>query len=586
MAEGSFHAEELNTPEWLNEQFITKVLSDYEKEPSLKVTNLAFTPASPKGDHYASIMFRARVEYTIQNGNFSKSLIIKTMPVEEGNKKDMFENSPIFKTEIGMYSKVLPECERILREVGDESKLYVDCIYHSLRPRQIIIFEDLVEMGYLVVRNRWLTQEEICSAYSKLAKIHANSMKMIMERPDFLKDFRHSMYDIPAFVDGPILNGGMGPFLELLGRIPELTKYQPHFEKIRLHFKDRMREIMLGYKNNPQPGLYVLCHGDYHSRNMMFKHNKETGRLEDCMLLDFQGCIVVPMAVDLMYSIYMLMGPEQRSDELETLLNYYFSTVVETLKKIGYQGEMPTLSGFWSEMKRHRYYEFLLLSTIFPMAVGLRVYSMDLEELIYNEETRNTDQSQFNEDELVPPDWLNSEFIEGVLKSDEMETVLKVIDLTFSPASAKGDHYASIMFRAKVKYYNRKGDFEKSLIIKTMPEAEGHKKELIGGSPIFETETGLYTKVLPEFERILRQAGDGTKLYVNCIYHSLAPHQVLIFEDLVEMDYFVLRDRDGALDEIHRVYFKLAKWHAASLKVQEEEFWSACISTNTLNFFS
>ncbi|XP_052846932.1 uncharacterized protein LOC128258939 [Drosophila gunungcola] len=389
MAEGSFHAEELNTPEWLNEQFITKVLSDYEKEPSLKVTNLAFTPASPKGDHYASIMFRARVEYTIQNGNFSKSLIIKTMPVEEGNKKDMFENSPIFKTEIGMYSKVLPECERILREVGDESKLYVDCIYHSLRPRQIIIFEDLVEMGYLVVRNRWLTQEEICSAYSKLAKIHANSMKMIMERPDFLKDFRHSMYDIPAFVDGPILNGGMGPFLELLGRIPELTKYQPHFEKIRLHFKDRMREIMLGYKNNPQPGLYVLCHGDYHSRNMMFKHNKETGRLEDCMLLDFQGCIVVPMAVDLMYSIYMLMGPEQRSDELETLLNYYFSTVVETLKKIGYQGEMPTLSGFWSEMKRHRYYEFLLLSTIFPMAVGLRVYSMDLEELIYNEETRN-----------------------------------------------------------------------------------------------------------------------------------------------------------------------------------------------------
>jgi len=182
----------------------------------------------------------------------------------------------------------------------------------------------------------------------------------------------------------------------------------------------------------------------------------------------------------------------------------------------------------------------------------------------------NTDSSQFNDDELVPPEWLNSEFIADVLGSHEKEPVLKVIDLTFSPASAKGDHYASIMFRAKVKYTTPKGEFEKSLIIKTMPEAESYKKELLGGSPIFVTEMGMYTKVLPEFERILRQAGDSTKLYVNCMYHSLVPHQVLIFEDLVEMGYFVLRDRDATLDEIHRVYFKLAKWHAASLKVQYE----------------
>jgi len=182
----------------------------------------------------------------------------------------------------------------------------------------------------------------------------------------------------------------------------------------------------------------------------------------------------------------------------------------------------------------------------------------------------NTDNNQFNDDELVPPEWLNSEFIADVLRSHEKEPVPKVIDLTFSPASAKGDHYASIMFRAKVKYTTPKGEFEKSLIIKTMPEAEGYKKELLGGSPIFVTEMGMYTKVLPEFERILRQAGDSTKLYVNCMYHSLVPHQVLIFEDLVEMGYFVLRDRDATLDEIHRVYFKLAKWHAASLKVQYE----------------
>ncbi|XP_017007975.2 uncharacterized protein [Drosophila takahashii] len=388
MAEESFNADELNPPEWLNVQFITKVLSGYEKAADLEVTNLSFTPASAKGDHYASIMFRAKVDYKTQKGTFFKSLIIKTMPVEEGVKKDMFADSPLFITEIGMYSKVLPEWERILRGVNDTSKLYVDCIYHSLDPYQIIIFEDLVEMGYEVVRDRFLTQEEICSAYSKLAKIHAISMTKIYENPDYLKEFKYGMLDMPGLMDSPIINAGMAPFIDMLGRIPELTKYQPHFEKIALHFKDRLRDIMRDYRINPHSGYNVLIHADYHCRNMMFKHNKETGAFEDCMLLDYQGCNVAPMAVDLIYSIYLLMGTEQRSGELETLLNYYLSVLLETLKKIGYRGEMPTKLGFWAEIKRHRYYEFLLLSTFLPVSVGLRTHSMDLADLLHNEETR------------------------------------------------------------------------------------------------------------------------------------------------------------------------------------------------------
>ncbi|XP_016952867.1 uncharacterized protein LOC108026441 [Drosophila biarmipes] len=388
MAEDSFNADELNPPEWLNVQFIEDVLRVHEKASDLQVTNLSFTPASAKGDHYASIMFRAKVDYKTEKGSFFKSLIIKTMPVEEGIKKDMFADSPLFKTEIGMYSKVLPECERILREVNDTSKLYVDCIYHSLEPRQVIIFEDLVEMGYAVVRNRFLTQEEICSAYSKLAKIHAISMKFIYEQPEFLEEFKYGMCEMPGLMDSPIINAGMAPFIDLLGRTPELRKYQPYFEKIALHFKDRVKDVMKDYRTNPVPGYNVLCHGDYHCRNMMFKHNRETGDFEDCMLLDYQGCNVVPMAVDLMYSIYMLMGTEQRCGQLETLLNYYFSVLLETLKKINYQGTMPTPQGFWAEMKRHRYYEFLLLSTFLPVSIGLRNHAMDLADLLHNEETR------------------------------------------------------------------------------------------------------------------------------------------------------------------------------------------------------
>jgi len=51
-----------------------------------------------------------------------------------------------------------------------------------------------------------------------------------------------------------------------------------------------------------------------------------------------------------------------------------------------------------------------------------------------------------------------------------------------------------------------------------MPEEEGHKKDILKDSHIFETEILMYSKALPEFERILQEAGDNTKLYVPCIY--------------------------------------------------------------------
>lgn len=175
----NFNADELVAPEWLNTQFFTEVLSNHEKAPELKVLKIQISPASAKGDHYASVMFRANVTYTTQKGEFSKSLIIKTMPEIEGHKKEMIGNSHIFKTEIDMYSKALPKFEEILHAAGDETKLCAECFYYSLEPRQLMIFEDLLPQGYIVVRDREATTEELHAAFTKLAKIHAVSFHLL-----------------------------------------------------------------------------------------------------------------------------------------------------------------------------------------------------------------------------------------------------------------------------------------------------------------------------------------------------------------------------------------------------------------------
>ncbi|EDW84842.2 uncharacterized protein Dwil_GK12929 [Drosophila willistoni] len=365
-----FNADELEAPKWLTKEFITKVLSQYENKPQLEVLNLKISPASAKGDHYASVMFRASVDYKSGENKLFKSLIIKTIPDQDGHKKDILSAAPVFKTEIGMYGKVLPKFEKILQQVGDTTKLYVPCIYQNMEPRQVLIFDDLIPLGYKVMRGREATFKELQCSLSKLAKWHAVSMKVQNEEPDFLKEFKHGMVEMPNFAEEPMVSMGMDNFLQFLKSHPTLAKYIPHFEKMKGNYLQHLYNYMTEHRNNRRAdGYYVLCHGDFHLRNMMFKHDKETGNLQDCMLLDFQMCNLCPITVDVVYAIYMLMGPEQRAKDWENLLNYYFSILLETLKKIGYK-------------------DFFMVSTLLPMIWAMKVQSIDISEVVQKNESR------------------------------------------------------------------------------------------------------------------------------------------------------------------------------------------------------
>lgn len=131
--------------------------------------------------------------------------------------------------------------------------------------------------------------------------------------------------------------------------------------------------------------------------------------------------------------------------------------------------------------------------------------------------------NEFYTDELVAPAWLNTELLRQVLAKYKNTEELDVIDFKISPATKKGDHYDSVMFRVAVDYTTEKGKDFISLIVKTMPELDGFKKDQLGESHIFQTEIGMYTEILPKFEAVLREAGDNTSLCVPCIYHSLEP---------------------------------------------------------------
>lgn len=84
-----------------------------------------------------------------------------------------------------------------------------------------------------------------------------------------------------------------------------------------------------------------------------------------------------------------------------------------------------------------------------------------------------------------------------------------MINYEIRPGSKAGDHYASIMFKI-IASYGTKGEIvcERRFILKTVPEAEGQKKELLEQLPAFKNEIEMYTKVFKDMEKILEESGE------------------------------------------------------------------------------
>ncbi|XP_054746476.1 uncharacterized protein LOC129251129 [Anastrepha obliqua] len=388
-----FNNDELQPPEWLNDEFFLKVLyncEDTAKANGLQLIQTKISPASQKGDHYASIMFRAALDYRLNDVVKSRSLIIKTMPELEGHKKEMVSESHIFETEIGMYAEVLPRLERILREAGDDTVLKAACLYHSLSPKKVIVFEDIVPLGYEVIRGRFVNIDELKLAYAKLAKLHATSYKINKEEPHYFDKYCNSMLDIPNIMDDEMMTSGIRNFIDFLSETPALRQYVPYFEPFR---KNLLQKCLAGFhelRDAPKAdGYYAMCHGDFHGKNMMFKHDPVTGKCEDVMLLDYQVSYVGPIVNDLLYSQYLLLDADLRKIYPE-ILHHYFTVFGSTLKKIGFQGEMPKLVRLRQQFLEHKHYEFFLATSVLPMIYAFLDPKTNLNDLMTSNDYRRT----------------------------------------------------------------------------------------------------------------------------------------------------------------------------------------------------
>lgn len=107
------------------------------------------------------------------------------------------------------------------------------------------------------------------------------------------------------------------------------------------------------------------------------------------------------------------------------------------------------------------------------------------------------------------PQWFDKAFVEAAIRSYKRDGTIEV--LSFDVKSGFSEHFCSSMFQSKIEFKSHK--FRKvepealNVVIKAMPLTEVDKMKIVSGTPVFETETKMYSKTLPAIYELFERSG-------------------------------------------------------------------------------
>lgn len=355
----AFNKDEMTAPSWMDNGFFEKVLRHSEHDQTLVVKKFRIQPGTKPGDHFASVIFRAIVSH--DKSPEEVSLIVKTLPAEDGLKKDLLNDGYVFETETLMYTVVVPAMHQLLQSVGDHTVLGARLLYHQKLPTWVMVFEDITKQGF-EMKTKQLDLEESKVVFAKLARWHAASMFLVDTLPE-IKKLTKGVYNLFEENDTflRMWQSNVAMLSQVVLELPGLEQYS---ERIRNVTEKIFKRASAIYTYDPTSYVHVLNHGDCHFKNMMFK--RTDGKLDDIMLLDFQLSVWSTPAVDLIYALYNTVSIDTREEHRDDLITFYHQELVACLNKFGYLRKPPTMHQIQMEILKCGHLEFLLAATFVP----------------------------------------------------------------------------------------------------------------------------------------------------------------------------------------------------------------------------
>lgn len=113
-----------NPPKWMDQSFFEKVIRQTEKDPKAQVENFNLSAGSKPGDNFSSSLFRGLITFKSKyTKNESKTLSVIIKVQMSNTEFDFLKDSPMFRNEMEMYGKVLPEIQSLWLSACDKNIL-------------------------------------------------------------------------------------------------------------------------------------------------------------------------------------------------------------------------------------------------------------------------------------------------------------------------------------------------------------------------------------------------------------------------------------------------------------------------------
>lgn len=356
--------------DWITGEFLEQLLTAEDGSGGLevKVVKYSVGAATKKGDNYASEMYRAEIEYEVDGDQRNCTRILKVIPSGDIQRKVMEQNN-IFPREIAVYRDILPRISELLKSIGDEVQISPPCTFTTYDPKTMLVFKDIKQRGYQMVDRRiGMDLDQTKLVLSKLAKLHACSAIVYQQDPSVME---------------PVMEGAISMNPQRQAFLVFYKMCARQVVKLVESWNDPSYDGILGrLRNLPNTTIgkgcqvytrddavfNVLNHDDVWTSNTMFKF-AEKGLPKDVLLFDYQLAYFGSPGVDLNYFLNGSVQESVREKNWFEFIRYYHTILAETLRKLRYSGNIPTLQDIHVEIVRTGFHSVNAVFCLLPLAM-------------------------------------------------------------------------------------------------------------------------------------------------------------------------------------------------------------------------
>lgn len=118
-----------------------------------------------------------------------------------------------------------------------------------------------------------------------------------------------------------------------------------------------------------------------------------------------------------------------------------------------------------------------------------------------------------------PPAWLDKFYFYDILR--KYDNTFRVVTFQIAPANKKGENYASVMYRVKIKVETSGGGLkDRDFVLKINPST-GMSAEMMEAFNVFPKEIEMYNTMIPTFEALYRAVGETVQFGPRLVHRDL-----------------------------------------------------------------